>query len=338
MTAILIESVIAAIAIYEGIVVVNKQRKKRKHPLTHQLLKEINRCIMAPYVSKEMVNRASIVYRQAVREEGSWKASHDAMMGEMYLRIKGPLRNPKLAAQYLLDAYRALCKMKSKAEPFDNYVRKEYVAGLLGVLYFQGEGVPADYEKSLAFFHVAAQVPSLGYEVWLGHLHLLGLGVRQNTSKAIEYYRRSLSYDHQVMAEYLLHAEEEHQDEAQAYRDFCEGFRHLLENTYTMNFDSVYALFKRAAHAGFTPAAYQLGLYYARNYPGTLSEEERVEGARSWLESAAEENYAPALYELGLCYDDCGLFHRPSAKKFRKCMARANQFGYLPAKELITLH
>ena len=68
---------------------------------------------------------------------------------------------------------------------------------LFGVLYANGEGIPQDYDKALAWYRKAAMLNNADAQFHLGDCYLFGRGVNANNRTAAEWYRRSASSGHE---------------------------------------------------------------------------------------------------------------------------------------------
>ena len=64
----------------------------------------------------------------------------------------------------------------------------------LGILYFEGKGVPQDYRKAKQWFDKAVEQDHIGAQVNLGTLYLQGLGAPQSNQMALFWFRRAAGH------------------------------------------------------------------------------------------------------------------------------------------------
>ena len=61
----------------------------------------------------------------------------------------------------------------------------------LGLMFFEGEGVPQDYTKALSWFRKAADQGNSNAQTLLGSMFSLGKGVMQSHAEAVRWYRKA---------------------------------------------------------------------------------------------------------------------------------------------------
>jgi TPR repeat protein len=62
---------------------------------------------------------------------------------------------------------------------------------LLGLLYYNGRGVPKDIAEAASWFRLAADQGDAQAQFHLGNMHSEGLGVPQDYGEAVKWYRRA---------------------------------------------------------------------------------------------------------------------------------------------------
>ncbi|MDO5296564.1 MAG: tetratricopeptide repeat protein [bacterium] len=106
--------------------------------------------------------------------------------------------NPSSAADAptLLAASSQDEKMELTDEEFDNLLDlaeqgDPEALGLLGILYYSGEGVKQDYAKALNYLNEAADAGNTDAMVILADMYANGKGVKTDIKKALEYLTKS---------------------------------------------------------------------------------------------------------------------------------------------------
>ena len=74
----------------------------------------------------------------------------------------------------------------------------------LGVMYYNGKGVPQDYVKAIEWYEKAADQESADAQMNLGYIYQQGLGVRQDKMKALELYKKAERQQNDARAQILL--------------------------------------------------------------------------------------------------------------------------------------
>lgn len=69
---------------------------------------------------------------------------------------------------------------------------------LLGTMYEEGKGIPADIPKAISLYEVAAQKDAFLPCVYLARIYAHGKGVPQSNDKAVEWYQKVLSFEGSV--------------------------------------------------------------------------------------------------------------------------------------------
>jgi dipeptidyl aminopeptidase/acylaminoacyl peptidase/TPR repeat protein len=126
---------------------------------------------------------------------------NDAEMALYYYRKAAKLGNPE-AYYFIGRLYDKLwVEPITGTEYIENYIKASSLGDgdasyRLGEIYFQGETVKADYEKSLDYIKLAAsQRESLKIEQQLAKVNCLGAGVKKDVNKCIEYLNLLESVD-----------------------------------------------------------------------------------------------------------------------------------------------
>ena len=76
----------------------------------------------------------------------------------------------------------------------------------LGCLYYEGQGVPQDYDEALAWYRKAAAQGNNSGLCDVGYCYRNGHGVTQDFAKAIPYYRQAANQGCPTAAYWLAHA------------------------------------------------------------------------------------------------------------------------------------
>ncbi len=66
----------------------------------------------------------------------------------------------------------------------------------IGVMYYNGQGVPQDYAKAVKWYRKATEQGNAGAQYNLGIMYYFGLGVPQDDAKALQWYRKAAEQGH----------------------------------------------------------------------------------------------------------------------------------------------
>lgn len=113
----------------------------------------------------------------------------------------------------------------------------------LGDDYYNGNGVPQDYDKAVTFYQEASKLGCDVADYKLGDCYYFGKGVKQDYKKALEYYYR---------------AAEQGNADAQFSIGICYRSGHGVKSDTDMQI----LWYKRAAEQGNVPAMVNLGVHY----------------------------------------------------------------------------
>ena len=103
-------------------------------------------------------------------------------VGEAYLGGSGVNKDTKKAVLWLEKAFHTKDKLVSSS-----------AAGMLGLIYQKGLGIPSDFEKAFAFHNKALENGAFSSAFPLAYMYLQGHGVEVNYNKAIELFKISHS-------------------------------------------------------------------------------------------------------------------------------------------------
>jgi TPR repeat protein len=143
---------------------------------------------------------------------------------------------------------------------------------VLGVMYERGLGVPQDYSKALAWYRRAvASHSDARAENDLGHLYAHGWGVTQDLGAALSWYRKAAE---QGYAEAEIHV----------------GDAYAFGLGVALDYGQAMGWYQKAAAKGSGEAEYDIGTLY-QNGEGVRVDLDR---ARQWYEKAAGDDSAAA--------------------------------------------
>ena len=151
--------------------------------------------------------------------------------------------------------------------------------GILGQLYFNGQGVHKSYAKARYWAQVSAAQGFAESQYGLGQLYLRAEGVPQNYKKAEQWFSKAA-----------------HQGHAPATRALA--LMHARGHGVTQSYSKALELCQAAANMGLAPAQNDLAFMYARG----LGANQSWKIAQHWYELAAEQKYAAAWLNLGKMY------------------------------------
>lgn len=150
----------------------------------------------------------------------------------------------------------------------------KYALNKLGMMYYNGDGVPLDYDKALELFKKAAEKGLPVAYSNAGTSYLWGVGTDINAEKARQWFEAGSKLGDSSSQYYL----------ATMYKN---------GNGVLKNPIKAKDLFLRSANAGHINAQYELALIYKQN--------NQLVEAFNWLKKCAGDN-KNAQYELGLMY------------------------------------
>ena len=150
---------------------------------------------------------------------------------------------------------------------------------ILGIMYYDGEGVPQNHVEAARWYRRAAEQGHADAQFFLGLMYAEGEDILQDHAEAVRWYRRAAE---------------------QGYADaqFNLGFMYREGYGVPKNYAEAAQWYRRAAEQGHTDAQFNLGVMYAI---GTGVHQDHVEAVR-WYRRAAEQGHADAQFNLGLRY------------------------------------
>ena len=206
---------------------------------------------------------------------------------------------------------------------------------MLGVMYFNGEGVVPDREKSALWQTIAAELGHAGAQFRLGFLNEKGYGVAQHTFRAIDWYLRSARqgnvnaqfslgqlfyYGEGVQADHAISLTwyEEAAENGDAQSQYDAAWMYFSGYGASRNGAKAMELFGQAAAQGHRGAAALIPIFQQAESSNASTEftvgamyrdgretakDEAI--ALDWFTRSAEQGYVEAQYSLGVMYRDC---------------------------------
>jgi len=150
----------------------------------------------------------------------------------------------------------------------------------LGVMYYDGNGVPQDYTEAAKWYRKAAEQGLDDAQNYLGVLYENGEGVSKDTAKAAELYRKAAEQGHVHAQNNLALLYQAGEGVPQDYTEAAKWYR-------------------KAAEQGLDDAQNNLALLYQN---GEGVPQDYTEAAK-WYQKAAEQGNADAQNYLGILYD-----------------------------------
>lgn len=148
---------------------------------------------------------------------------------------------------------------------------------LLGELYGEGVGVPADPKKSLDYYQRAAAAGDVYATFAVGMLYLQGAGVTRSKDEAAKYFRRAADKGHPAAAYNL-------------------ALLYLEGQVFPQNFAEAAKLMRIAADKDIADAQHALAIFYQE---GQGVQQDLTEAVK-WLRRAARLDHVPATIELAI--------------------------------------
>jgi|GEM_PF-358066 len=193
----------------------------------------------------------------------------------------------------------------------------------LGDIYRKGIGVTQNFSEAVRWYRKAADQGDVGAQYSLGQMYSEGKGVPQDRAEAARWYRKISDKN----------APEDHAQAAQVYRNAAEKgdakSQYKLGGMYfqglgvTQSYPEAARWFRKAAEQGHVGAQYLLGIMYAA---GEGIRQNLSEAAR-WLRKAADQGDANAQSRLGsMHYEGKGVpqDYLEAAGWFRKAADQGN--------------
>ena len=180
----------------------------------------------------------------------------------------------------------------------------------LGLLYFNGDGVPKDLKQAVSWFTKAAEKGDARAQYYLGNAYVLGEGVSKDLKQGFEWYSKAaeqgiakaqynvgLAYyqgqpvtkDLKKAFEWYSKAAEQEHIGAQMFL----GLMYLAGEGVNQDDNKAFNLYKKAAEQGEAFAQYALGLMYTE-YAAFKDDNK----ALYWFNKAAEQGHIEAKEEL----------------------------------------
>ncbi len=171
-----------------------------------------------------------------------------------------------------------------------------YSINLLGTLYYDGKGLPQDYEQAFISFSIAAKKGEPYALLNLASCYEEGNGTEKNIDKALKCYFKIID------GQYDEDLKKDAYKELEKYNDNPDALYYLANQyNYEMtpgdslpDFEKIIPLKLRAAELGNVDAQYEIGKFYESG----LGVEENIEEAKKWLEKAADKGHPGAIYSL----------------------------------------
>ena len=188
---------------------------------------------------------------------------------------------------------------------------------LLGMAYYNGEGVAQDYKESFKWFKRSSRQGNEFAENAVGVMYENGEGVKENFIEAIKWYRKSAKQDFDVaqhnLGEIYYKGEGVKKDYNKAikwyrksaekgnvYSQFRLGYMYFEGEGVAQDYEIAFSWYKKSAVQGEAASQYNLGLMY---YNGEGTEKD-LDDAFKWTLLSAEQGYANAQYNIGYMYDN----------------------------------
>ncbi|MEH6726130.1 MAG: hypothetical protein V7703_08215 [Hyphomicrobiales bacterium] len=150
----------------------------------------------------------------------------------------------------------------------------------LGVIHYNGQGVPQDYKTAIKWYTLAAKQGHATAQYNIGLMYNKGRGVPKDDKTAVKWYRLAAK---------------------QGYADAQVNLGVMYDNGQgvTQDYKAAVKWFRLAAEQGHAKAQYNLGLMYnkGRGVP------QYDKTAEKWFRLAAEQGHANAQNNLGVMYD-----------------------------------
>jgi TPR repeat protein len=182
-----------------------------------------------------------------------------------------------------------------------------------GHSYLNGQGVKQDSKKAVLWFRKAAEQGHSMAQSNLGVMYCQGLGVQQNYQQAMQWY---------------LKAAEQCNANAQA----CLGRMYIEGNGVQQDYYQAEQWFRMATEQGNAIGQYYLGIMYIEG----LGVQQDYYQAEQWFRKAAEQGYERAQCNLGSMYAK-GLGVQQDNQQAMRWLRKAAAQGHVEAKIALTI-
>ena len=172
----------------------------------------------------------------------------------------------------------------------------------LGLCYFNGKGIPLNYEEAAKWFRAAAKQGHAEAQYRLGECYYGGQGVPLNYEEAAKWFRAAAKQGH-VAAQNRL---------AECY---------YSGKVVSWDYEEAAKWFRVAAKQGHAEAQCRLGECYYDGKGVPLDYEEAVK----WFRAAAKQEHAAAQNYLGMCYLNGKGVEKNKENAFRWCLEAAKK-------------
>jgi TPR repeat protein len=213
----------------------------------------------------------------------------------------------------------------------------------LGVLYYQGKGVPQNYSEALRWYQKSADQGYAKAQYNLSDLYYQGKGVQQDYSEAVRWSRKAADQGYARAQAGLASMYYEGKGVPQDYAESVRWSRKAadqgdawgqaaLASAYydgrgvPQDYTESVRWSRKAAEQGFAIAQYALGFAY---YEGKGVAQDYTEAAH-WYRKAAEQGDPKAQYALGYMYSQGKGVPRDDAEAarwYRKAAKQGNEYA-----------
>ncbi len=230
---------------------------------------------------------------------GSWEKSRLAN------RLKGDAVTQHIGNKVPLDNGEAEFRKGYQYDQVKNYIEamywykkaaeKAYSSAFLnmGVLYFNGKGVPQNYVEAMNWYKQAAERNNAQATYYVGTMYYMGHGVEKNETEAKSWFQKAADKGYEgaktALKELQLRA--------------IDGTTELnkgLAADDAKSYEEAMNWYKKAAAKGNDKAMHNIGLLYSQ---GKGFKEDYSE-ALGWYQQAASKGNPKSMYNLGTMYHE----------------------------------
>lgn len=208
-----------------------------------------------------------------------------------------------------------------------------------GVYYYYKKVPTQDLSKAYEYMSKGAEKEN-ALASMVGFFHEYGIGCEVNPSKALNFYKQTISgggdaYAHYFQLDFFVKSITEERLDTVAYELFKNSQIDLSMSNNPYD-DSFLPNLTQAAEMGYLPAMFDLGSLYYYDRVGN-SHEDNMRLAEQWLKKAADAEYIPAIFQLATFYEKSSLEANGSIteeayKKALPFYEKAAVAGFAPAQ------
>ena len=165
----------------------------------------------------------------------------------------------------------------------------------LGVMYYNGQGVPHDAKESFKWYMLAAEQGNVKSQAAISSMYFIGQGVTQNYQEAMKWWRLSVEQGFEVSIAYLKHLASISKPHSSSLEGFTQSAVDDAKSSYENgDYRQALKILTPLAEKGIATAQYDIAGMYENGEGVTQNYQE----ALKWYRLAAEQGNTKAIAHL----------------------------------------